>query len=149
MSAQSIESVAPYILADDPNLLERAASLMREASAIVMLAGERCYGSTTAAALGSCPFPQLPGLLVTHPLTPREREVAVGMACGCSNRQIANTLSIAIATVERHASNIFIKLGVHSRAQVAVWAMVMGLFPSEFPGGIPECSCGEGAPQLR
>jgi DNA-binding NarL/FixJ family response regulator len=60
-------------------------------------------------------------------LSPREREVAALMARGCSNRQIGETLSISIATAERHASNIFNKLGVRSRSQVAVWAVFEGL----------------------
>ena len=60
-------------------------------------------------------------------LSPREREVAALMASGCTNREIAETLCISIATVERHASNIYTKLGLHSRSQVAVWAVFEGL----------------------
>lgn len=60
-------------------------------------------------------------------LSPREREVAALMAEGCSNRQIAEALFISIATVERHASNIFNKLGVRRRSLVAVWAAQQGL----------------------
>lgn len=62
-----------------------------------------------------------------RPLSPREREVAVLMAGGCTNREIANALFISIATAERHASNIFNKLGVRSRTRVAVWAIESGL----------------------
>ena len=54
-------------------------------------------------------------------LTPREREVARLIAAGSSNRLIADELVIAEATVERHVANIFAKLDVHSRAQVAAW----------------------------
>jgi DNA-binding NarL/FixJ family response regulator len=60
-------------------------------------------------------------------LSPREREVAALIALGSSNRQIADALSISTATVERHVSNIFNKLGVHSRTRVAVWAFARGL----------------------
>jgi pimeloyl-ACP methyl ester carboxylesterase/DNA-binding CsgD family transcriptional regulator len=56
------------------------------------------------------------------PLSPRERQVAGLIGTGLTNRQIADELSISVATVERHAANIFTKLGLHSRAQVAVWA---------------------------
>ena len=56
-------------------------------------------------------------------LSPREREVARLIARGYSNRQIANELVIAEPTAERHAANIFFKLSVHSRAQVAAWAV--------------------------
>jgi pimeloyl-ACP methyl ester carboxylesterase/DNA-binding CsgD family transcriptional regulator len=56
-------------------------------------------------------------------LSPREREVAVLIARGLSNRQVADDLSISPATVERHVTNILGKLGFHSRAQVAAWAV--------------------------
>ncbi len=60
-------------------------------------------------------------------LSPREREVATLIGRGLSNRQIADDLSISIATVERHVANIFNKLGVHSRSQVVIWAIDQGL----------------------
>ncbi len=66
-------------------------------------------------------------------LSPREREVATLIGRGYTNRHIADELSISVATVERHTANIFNKLGVHSRSQVAVWAAGEGLLHS---GGI-------------
>jgi pimeloyl-ACP methyl ester carboxylesterase/DNA-binding CsgD family transcriptional regulator len=59
-------------------------------------------------------------------LSPREREVAALIGRGYSNRQIADDLSISIATVERHTANIFNKLGFHSRSQVAAWVASHG-----------------------
>jgi DNA-binding NarL/FixJ family response regulator len=56
------------------------------------------------------------------PLSPREREVARLIVLGYGNRQIAEELVIAEPTAERHVANIFSKLGVHSRAQIAAWA---------------------------
>jgi DNA-binding CsgD family transcriptional regulator/class 3 adenylate cyclase len=56
-------------------------------------------------------------------LSRREREVASLVAQGGSNREIAEELSISVKTVERHVANIMIKLGCHSRAQVAAWAV--------------------------
>jgi len=54
-------------------------------------------------------------------LTAREREVAMLIARGLSNRQIAETLVIAERTVTNHVEHIFDKLGFRSRAQVATW----------------------------
>jgi non-specific serine/threonine protein kinase len=54
-------------------------------------------------------------------LTGREREVAMLIARGLSNRQIAETLVIAERTVTNHVEHIFDKLGFRSRAQVATW----------------------------
>jgi len=63
-------------------------------------------------------------------LTAREREVAQLVAQGQSNREIAARLVIAQGTAERHVANIFAKLNVSSRAQLAVWASEHGLLAS-------------------
>jgi predicted ATPase/DNA-binding CsgD family transcriptional regulator len=60
-------------------------------------------------------------------LTPREREVASHVALGKSNREIAEALVVSERTVETHISNIFLKLGFSSRAQVAAWVVEKGL----------------------
>jgi class 3 adenylate cyclase/DNA-binding CsgD family transcriptional regulator len=61
------------------------------------------------------------------PLSPREQEVAMLIALGLSNRQIAEELVIAEPTAERHVANILNKLGYHSRSQIAAWAVERGL----------------------
>jgi DNA-binding CsgD family transcriptional regulator/tetratricopeptide (TPR) repeat protein len=60
-------------------------------------------------------------------LTEREREVAVLIAQGRTNREIADTLVVSLRTVETHVSTILSKLGVSSRSQIAVWAVEAGL----------------------
>jgi DNA-binding NarL/FixJ family response regulator len=64
-------------------------------------------------------------------LTPREREVAVLVGRGYSNRQIAEALVIAEKTAEVHARNIREKLGLESRAQIAAWAAQHGLLDND------------------
>jgi DNA-binding CsgD family transcriptional regulator len=61
------------------------------------------------------------------PLSPREREVAVLIVGGLSNRQIAESLVISERTVENHVSSILGKLGLDTRGQVGVWAVQHGL----------------------
>jgi DNA-binding CsgD family transcriptional regulator len=61
------------------------------------------------------------------PLTPREREVAVLLARGLTNRQIAQELVIAEGTAGVHVDHILNKLGFRSRAQVGAWAAEHGL----------------------
>jgi DNA-binding NarL/FixJ family response regulator len=56
------------------------------------------------------------------PLTRREREVAVLIAQGLTNRQIAEQLVISDRTVDNHVGNILGKLAFSTRSQVAVWA---------------------------
>ena len=55
-------------------------------------------------------------------LSVREREVLAPMAEGLSNTEIAERLTISEKTVRNHASNLFDKLGVWSRAQAIVFA---------------------------
>jgi two-component system nitrate/nitrite response regulator NarL len=52
-------------------------------------------------------------------LTPRQREIAMLIAEGLSNKQIARRLSIEHATVKNHVHTILVKLGVSRRDQVA------------------------------
>ena len=60
-------------------------------------------------------------------LSPREHEVARLIVGGLSNRQIAATLVISERTAENHVSSILGKLGLDTRAQVAVWAVQHGV----------------------
>jgi DNA-binding CsgD family transcriptional regulator/tetratricopeptide (TPR) repeat protein len=55
-------------------------------------------------------------------LSPREFEVLRLVAAGKSNRTIGNELFISERTVERHVSNIFLKLDVSSRAAATAYA---------------------------
>jgi len=73
---------------------------------------------------GPPPEPAIGGL---SPLSEREQEVVALITKGCSNREIARELTIAEATAVRHVANILDKLGLKSRAQVAVWAVERGL----------------------
>ncbi len=60
-------------------------------------------------------------------LSPRELEVLRLVAAGRSNQAIAAELLISDRTVERHVSNIFVKLGVGSRTAAAAYAFVHGI----------------------
>jgi two-component system nitrate/nitrite response regulator NarL len=55
-------------------------------------------------------------------LTPRELEIVSAIKAGSSNKEIALKLSISEETVKRHLSNIFGKLGVSSRLELAILA---------------------------
>jgi len=55
-------------------------------------------------------------------LTRREQEIAVLVAQGLSNKQIAAKLVISERTAENHILNILNKLGFNARTQIASWA---------------------------
>ena len=55
-------------------------------------------------------------------LSPREIEVLQLIAAGLSNRQIAEALVVSLNTVAHHVRNIFVKAGLHNRAEAASYA---------------------------
>lgn len=55
-------------------------------------------------------------------LTPRERQVAVLVRDGLTDREIADRMAISRRTAEWYVEQILNKLGASSRAQVAAWA---------------------------
>ncbi len=60
-------------------------------------------------------------------LTTREREVAVLLAQGLSNRDIAERLVVSERTAENHVQRVLNRLGLRSRAHVAAWVVRNGL----------------------
>jgi non-specific serine/threonine protein kinase len=68
-------------------------------------------------------------------LTPREREAAVLVAQGKSNREIAETMVVRVKTVETYITRILNKLGFDSRVQIATWAVQVGLAELDSDGG--------------
>ena len=79
--------------------------------------------------LGARPdLARLPPLVVDHGsqrpdgLTARELEVLGLVAAGKTNKVIARELFLSEKTVDRHLSNIFLKLGVSSRSAATAYA---------------------------
>ena len=60
-------------------------------------------------------------------LSARELEVVRLIAEGASGRDIADTLFISEKTVDRHRANIFDKVGMRDRVELARYAIRMGL----------------------
>ena len=84
-----------------PDFTERELLLLHLAAAAMELA-VRDPGPVPRPALG---------------LTKREGEILERVARGCSNREIADALSLAPGTVKKHLDNIFAKLGVRNRIE--------------------------------
>jgi DNA-binding CsgD family transcriptional regulator/tetratricopeptide (TPR) repeat protein len=97
-----------------------------QAAAAVLSGLGTTAGVERAAHVPPTPPPRAPDR-EPSPLTRREREVAALIARGLTDRQVAETLVITEGTVGVHLTNIFTKLDLHSRAQLAVWAVERGL----------------------
>jgi len=79
------------------------------------------------AAVGFLPKPKRPPRRSSELLSPREKEVAALVASGLSNREVASALFIGERTAEFHVQSILSKLGFHTRAQIAAWAVTQNL----------------------
>ncbi len=60
-------------------------------------------------------------------LTPRELEIVSTVVAGYSNKEIAEYFKISEDTVKHHLSNIFDKLGVSTRLELALFAVNQSL----------------------
>jgi len=58
-----------------------------------------------------------------YKLTARELEIIVAIANGCSNKDASEKFSITERTVKHHLTNIFDKLGLSSRLELALFAV--------------------------
>jgi DNA-binding NarL/FixJ family response regulator len=63
--------------------------------------------------------PSTPGLAGLDDLTTQERRVAMAVARGARNHEAAAELFISPKTVEFHLRNIYRKLGLRSRTELA------------------------------
>lgn len=66
-----------------------------------------------------------------YSLTNRELQIIREIENGCTNREIAHHLEISEETVKRHLSNIYDKLGVSNRLELALFSMHHRLLPQQ------------------
>jgi DNA-binding NarL/FixJ family response regulator len=62
-----------------------------------------------------------------HVLTPREREVIQLLAEGKTSKEVAVALSLSVKTAETHRTNLMRKLGLHSVADLTLYAVRNGI----------------------
>ncbi len=72
------------------------------------------------------PQPAAAGLTM---LTPQELQVALAVAGGHSNREVAGLLFLSTKTVEFHLSNVFHKLGINRRTRLATMVAQQASLP--------------------
>ena len=88
----------------------------------ILLEHEPAWQRFREAVLGFLQSEDVATASVFAALSARERKVLALIADGWSNSGIAERLNISEKTVRNHASNLFDKLGVWSRAQAIVFA---------------------------
>ncbi len=83
------------------------------------LAGFEELGAATWVAKARSELGRIGGRTRTEGLTPAEHRVAVLVAEGRTNREVAAALFLGERTVETHLTHVYAKLGVRSRAELA------------------------------
>jgi non-specific serine/threonine protein kinase len=133
-SARQALSTEAYVAGWSEGLVLSEAEAVAEAQAVVRSVSERLAGTPTKrVAPRHEQITVTPGRPPGGPahrtrqafaagLTVRELEVLRLVAAGMSSNRIAEELVLSVRTVERHISNIYLKLGVRSRAQATTYA---------------------------
>jgi two-component system, NarL family, nitrate/nitrite response regulator NarL len=121
ISAAVLRGAVGYVLKDVPN--EEIVKAIQ-----VVAAGGRYFSSGVSDALMQR-RPKEDALPL--PLTAREREFLAELATGRSNREIATSMAISVATAETHRKTIKRKLGLSSTAELTRFALERGLLSSE------------------
>jgi DNA-binding NarL/FixJ family response regulator len=118
---ESVKSGARgYLLKDSP-----PAELRRAVRAV--FEGEQYFPPAVAARLTDALRVPIPRVPATESLTPREKEVLVGIATGETNKAIAARLGISHRTVETHRESLMAKLDVRTVAGLTKLALEEGL----------------------
>lgn len=136
--AQTVADHARGLAGHDPDVLNAAAERFAELGALALAAdaaaeaareharighrGKELESSTRAYWLASQSESRTPAVNAAAqplPISDREYQVALLVAAGLSNRQIADKLSVSVRTVEGHLYRIFTKLDIKRRDQLA------------------------------
>ena len=65
-------------------------------------------------------FPSAASLRTKFRFTPRETEVALLLAKGASDTEVALVLGVSVHTARHHGEHVFAKIGIHSRKALAL-----------------------------
>jgi PAS domain S-box-containing protein len=136
LKARSI--ALPAVAVDDPSAGAEAAVAAMKAGAVdyIMLGEEAVTRDGLGAAPSECHATVRPATRNEEAsahiarLTPREREVLIGLVDGGTNKVIAQGLGISPRTVELHRAQVMNKLGASSLTELVQIAIAAGIAPS-------------------
>ena len=128
LGAGQIGSVAAVVEAGSDGVALRGAAAEDLAAALQeVLSGHRHVSAMLSTGLVGQLEPVAAPESDNDLLTYREREVLGLLAGGATNREIASTLSVTIATVKSHLVHVYAKLEVRNRQEALSRAVGLGL----------------------
>ncbi len=123
MFFRAIQAGANGFIRKDSTLADLTACIEK------VIAGERVFRPSvthsTRVGIGALQ-PKFESAELPEPLTKKEAEVLALMTAGLSNKEIAQSMGVAEATIKTHASTIFSKLGVRDRVRAVLKGLEIG-----------------------
>lgn len=128
LGAGQIGTVGAVVDAGSDGVALRGAAVTDLAAAVqAVLSGHRHVSAMLSSGLVGQLEPVAAPESENDLLTYREREVLALLAGGATNREIASTLSVTIATVKSHLVHVYAKLEVRNRQEALSRAVGLGL----------------------
>ncbi|MFF5547823.1 response regulator [Streptomyces olivaceoviridis] len=123
---------AGYVLKHTPpeQIVAAVRNVMAGEPVLSSAAVKQLINAVTAPAADSGPDPRTrraEAEAMLDLLAPREREVAIAVAEGRTNAEIATACFMSLPTVKAHVSHILTKLGLDNRVQIALLVYRAGL----------------------
>lgn len=116
-ASRDFESMGDRLAAADAS--GQAATAHRRAGRVDSATTAAARAHQLASACGGATSPAIAAAAFAPPFSTREREIAMLVARGLSNRQIAEVVSRSVRTVESHVYRASIKAGVAGRSELA------------------------------
>ena len=126
-AARLLAAADAYHAMTEPRPHRKALAPERAADTLGELAGSGRLDAEAVGAVLEAAGQHAPRIERPAGLTEREVEVVALLARGLQTKQVAHALGISVKTADRHVQNAYRKIGVSTRAAVAVFAMEHGL----------------------
>jgi DNA-binding CsgD family transcriptional regulator/tetratricopeptide (TPR) repeat protein len=115
--AADFESMGDLLAAADAAAHSSSAYRMANRNGSALTAGARA--ESLSKRCGGATSPALSAAKIAFPFSHRQREIALLVAKGLTNREIAEVLSLSVRTVEGHIYRATFKAGIATRAELA------------------------------
>lgn len=115
--ADDFEAMGDLLAAADAAAHASSAHRLADRRGSALTAGARA--ESLAKRCGGAISPALAGARIAYPFSHRQREIALLVSQGLTNREISEALSLSVRTIEGHIYRATFKAGIATRAELA------------------------------